>query len=97
MSLLGADATTGLATNEAPEDDAIMALNQNQATKLSVLVYLDGNVVDNGDVAATGSTTMTGKMNLQFASSATLVPMEDSSLHTPGENNAAGGGENQNG
>lgn len=57
-------------------DNKIMALTQNQATALSVLVYLDGNYVTNADVAATGSTSMKGTMSLQFASSATLTPME---------------------
>ena len=66
-------------------DNAIMALTQNTATALSVLVYLDGNEVTNADVAATGSTSMTGKMNLQFSSSATLVPMEYSGLYIPGQ------------
>lgn len=62
-------------------DNVIMALTQNTAAKLSCLVYLDGNKVTNADVAATGSTSMTGTMNLQFASSATLVPMEYRDLH----------------
>ena len=63
-----------------------MALTQNQAHALSVLVYLDGTQVTNADVAATGSTSMTGTMNLQFSSSATLVPMEYADLHIPGAN-----------
>ena len=62
-------------------DSVIMPLNQNTPTALSCLVYLDGNVVNNGDVAATGSSSMTGTMNLQFASSANLVPMEYKDLH----------------
>ena len=66
------------------ESNEIMPLTQNTATALSVLVYLDGNLVENGDVAATAATSMTGKMNLQFASSANLVPMDYAALHTPG-------------
>ena len=65
------------------EDNAIMALTQNQATALSALVYLDGENVGNDDVAATAAQSMTGKMNLQFASSATLVPMDYSALNIP--------------
>ena len=65
-------------------DNVIMPLIQNTATKLSALVYLDGNKVTNADVAATAATSMTGKMSLQFSSSATLVPMEYADLHTPG-------------
>lgn len=65
------------------QDNKIMPLTQNDPHKLSVLVYLDGNKVTNGSVAATASTSMTGSMNLQFASSATLIPMEYADLHQP--------------
>ncbi|MBQ6685671.1 MAG: hypothetical protein IJM99_06155, partial [Firmicutes bacterium] len=74
--------TTAGATKKT--DDVIMPLVQNTQTALSVLVYLDGNNMGNDDVAATASTSMTGKMNLQFASSATLVPMEYADLHIGG-------------
>lgn len=66
------------------EDNKIMALTQNTATALSVLVYLDGNEVGNDDVAATAASSMTGSMNLQFASSANLVPMEYTQLMDQG-------------
>lgn len=65
-------------------DNVIMPLNQNQAHKLSVLVYLDGNKVTNAEVAATASTSVTGTMNLQFSSSATLVPMNYTPLMEQG-------------
>ena len=65
-------------------DNVIMPLIQNQAAKLSVLVYLDGNAVGNEDVAYSGTTSMTGTMNLQFSSSATLVPMEYTPLMPQG-------------
>ena len=75
-------------TGEVKSDDnAIMALTQNQATALSVLVYLDGYLVGNDDVAATAPTSMTGKLNLQFASSANLVPMDYAALYIPANNN----------
>lgn len=61
------------------DDNVITALSQNTATAVSVIVYLDGDKVDNGDVA-NGLTSMTGTLNLQFASSATLVPMVDTGL-----------------
>jgi len=77
-----ASSDTFVADNEAE----IMPLTQNTATAVSVLVYLDGTSIQNSDVAALGSTSMTGTMNLQFASSANLVPMEYASLHTPGSN-----------
>ena len=67
-----------------PDGDKIMALTQNVATPMSVLVYLDGNKVTNADVAFSAETSMTGKMNLQFSSSATLVPMEYKALHITG-------------
>ena len=92
---LGADGITAKlylytmdATGEVKNtDNDIMALTQNQATALSVLVYLDGNLVGNDDVAATAATSMTGKMNLQFASSANLVPMDYAALNIPANNN----------
>ena len=80
-------AVAGTPTETEIDDNAIMALTQNTATALSVLVYLDGNLVDNSDVAATGTSSMTGTMNLQFASSANLVPMEYADLHIPGAEN----------
>ena len=72
------------------EDNVIMPLTQNTAHKLSVLVYLDGTKVTNGSVAATAATSMTGSMNLQFASSATLVPMDYADLHTPSASTESG-------
>ena len=72
-------------------DDTIMPLTQNTSTALSMLVYLDGNLVGNDDVAATAASSMTGKMNIQFASSANLVPMEYAALHQgTGNNNNSG-------
>lgn len=55
--------------------NSITALQQNIAQGVSVLVYLDGDHMDNGDVAISGN-SMTGTMNLQFASSADLIPMQ---------------------
>lgn len=62
----------------------IMDLNQGVPTKLTVMVYLDGNAVQNGDVAATAAdlSSLSGSMNLQFASSADLVPMDYTPLHS---------------
>ena len=45
------------------------------------LVYLDGDYIRNSDVAnSEDGISNTGKLNLQFASSATLVPMENTDL-----------------
>ena len=62
----------------APDENgktAITALEQNKALALSALVYLDGDYVDNGDVAINGD-SMNGVLNLQFSSDATLRPMD---------------------
>ena len=67
-------------------DAVITPLGQNAAKAVSVLVYLDGNYVDNSNVAATGASSATGTMNLQFASSANLVPMK----YTPLMNQSGG-------
>lgn len=67
-------------------DKTITSLDQGVATPISVLVYLDGNKMTNADVA-TGELSMTGSMNLQFASDVTLVPMEYAALHQPAGGN----------
>ncbi len=74
-SVEGSAATTlqtGFA--ETKEDSVIMALEQNVATRLSVLVYIDGNEIQNDDVA-NAATSMNGVLNLQFSSDADLQPM----------------------
>ena len=82
--------TEATAGQEVPKtDNVIMPLTQNSAHRLSVLVYLDGTKITNASVAATAATSMTGSMNLQFSSSATLVPMDYADLHTPGASNGA--------
>ena len=72
-----------LATTPTPTQDSdyiannvIMALEQNKAQRLSVLVYLDGTTVRNADVAVGAATSMTGRLNLQFSSSVELEPMK---------------------
>lgn len=57
------------------DNQIITALEQNVAKAVSAMVYLDGNKVQNKDVAI-GGNSMTGKLNLQFASTATLTPMD---------------------
>ena len=69
---------------------ALMGLDQNTPTQLSVLVYLDGDVVDNSMVAAEEVASLVGSLNLQFASSADLVPMDYTDLK---ENNGAASSE----
>lgn len=60
-------------------DATLTALDQNKAKKISVIVYLDGDIVDN-TMVANAATSMTGALNLQFSSSASLMPMENSKL-----------------
>ena len=68
-------------TGTDDENAKLMQLEQNVAKKMTVLVYLDGHDVDNGDVANAAS-SMTGTLNLQFSSSATLKPMDNTALRT---------------
>lgn len=57
----------------------LLSLDQNTATRMTVVVYLDGDIVDNSMVA-NADYSLRGSMNLQFASSAKLNPMENSAL-----------------
>ena len=66
-------------TEKAAPSAELMDLPQNTAVKLTVVVWLDGDAVDNSMVANSAE-SLTGSMNLQFSSSATLVPMENSAL-----------------
>lgn len=83
-------------TDTAVADNVITTLEQGTAKQLTVITYLDGDIVDNSMVSATSARSMTGSMNLQFASSATLVPMDYTPLHpvnaTSGGTTAGGGG-----
>lgn len=71
-------------TTDVDESIKIMELPQNEAKALSVMVYLDGNTMTNADVAADAAQSMYGTMNLQFSSSADLVPMDYADLKTEG-------------
>lgn len=75
----GTETTTTTQNFVSTENAVISGLTQNTAKKISVLVYLDGNYVSNGDVA-NAQTSMTGTLNLQFASDQDLIPMENSAL-----------------
>ncbi len=72
-------------TEDKNLDAVITALQQNTAMYVSALLYLDGEELENKDVAYDDAKSVTGMLNLQFASSADLVPMEYGGLHTPGE------------
>ena len=73
-------------TAKSAEEAILCALQANTAKAVSAMVYLDGDYVTNEDVAAEAS-SMTGTLNLQFASDVTLVPMENSALKNGTSNN----------
>lgn len=84
LTLKDATFTNGVMTLEdkettGTENDKLMDLTQNTAARMSVLVYLDGDKVDNSMVA-NAEQSITGSLNLQFASSAQLKPMQNSAL-----------------
>lgn len=60
----------------------ICPLDANTAKQVSVLVHLDGESVTNKDVAV-GNSSMSGTLNLQFSSSANLVPMSYNGSFAP--------------
>lgn len=64
------------------EDSTLTALTKGVAKAVSVMVWLDGDVVDNSMVpaAAEDGLAMGGKLNLQFASSADLIPADNAAL-----------------
>ncbi|MBE6953855.1 MAG: hypothetical protein E7452_09940 [Ruminococcaceae bacterium] len=84
----GVTPTKVAAAEDVDEENVICALTQNEEKAISVLVYLDGESIENKDVAAETAKSLVGTMNIQFASSATLVPMEYADLHTPGESSS---------
>ena len=71
--------TQTVSTTMAADKTAITELPQNTVKKMSVLVYMDGTNIDNSAVA---NAEYSGKLdlNLQFSSSAKLVPMENNAL-----------------
>ena len=64
-------------------DNTLTALTQNVGKKVTAIVYLDGDVVDN-TMVANAKNSMTGMLNLQFASSATLKPMDNTGMRNGG-------------
>lgn len=57
---------------------AIMKLEQNEATQILTLVYLDGRDISNADVFAAGD--IQGQLNIQFGSTMELEPIDDEEL-----------------
>lgn len=69
----GSKGNLTIGTQKANQE--LVSLVQNTPTAISAIVYLDGDHVDNGDVA-NAVQSMTGTLNLQFSSTATLTPMD---------------------
>ena len=61
-------------------DNVITLLNQNEPKAVTAVVWLDGDIVDNTMVSATESASLSGVLNLQFATSANLIPAANSDL-----------------
>ena len=81
------------------QSQSIVELGQNEVTYISAYVYLDGETITNADIAAVSQLSTSGKLNLQFASSAELKPMDYSDLKNQGTQTPVtpeqGGGEQQ--
>ena len=79
------DCTLKVAGNAT--DNTITTLTQNEAMALTAYVYLNGDSVDNGDVAANAAASMIGTLNLQFSTDQKLVPMDYTPLKQAGGSN----------
>ena len=85
MTLNSNDAKTGgLTLDGIRADSTITPLIQDSVKRVTAVVYLDGSYVNNSMVAANAVQSMTGVLNLQFSSSATLIPAENSKLRNIG-------------
>ena len=62
-----------------PDESKIISLTRNKVAPVSVLVWLDGEAIDNTMVAPEGI-SFSGFLNLQFSSSAELSPMTNTDL-----------------
>ena len=61
-------------------DNTITSLEKSVAKAITAVVWLDGDTVDNTMVSAESETSLNGVLNLQFASSADLVPASNSDI-----------------
>jgi hypothetical protein len=76
--------TGGITIGDKKADGTITALTEDTAMVVTALVYLDGSTVTNATVSADSLQSMTGVLNLQFSSSATLLPAENTALRNIG-------------
>ena len=72
--------TGGLSLGNIVESGVITPMAQDVVQRVTALVYLDGSVVNNATVAANSMHSMTGTLNLQFSSSAELLPADNTQL-----------------
>lgn len=72
--------TGGITIGDKVASKAITKLVQDSPKAVTAVVYIDGSVVTNATVAANAQYSMTGKLNLQFSSDATLMPAQNSAL-----------------
>lgn len=74
-----------IALGEKKGDKSVLTnLDQNVAKKITAIVYIDGEIVDN-TMVANAANSMTGSLNLQFSSDADLKPMENTNMRNGGE------------
>lgn len=79
-TVTGSHQTGAITIGKQIASPAITALEADVPMIVTALVYLDGSVVNNSMVAASALQSMTGTLNLQFSSSATLMPAQNTDL-----------------
>ena len=79
-TVTGSHQTGAITIGKQIASPAITALEADVPMIFTALVYLDGSVVNNSMVAASALQSMTGTLNLQFSSSATLMPAQNTDL-----------------
>ena len=62
------------------KDNELTALQKNTAKAITAIVWLDGDTIDNTMVPAEDEIALGGMLNLQFASSADLIPADINGL-----------------
>ena len=70
------DESGKIVIGERKEDAAILQLPQNTPVIVTAVVWMDGDNVDNSMVNAIAHQSMFGTLNLQFSSSADLIPSQ---------------------
>ena len=73
-------------------DVILQELRKNQPRQLSVVVYLDGDAVENANMTIDSSVLNTAMLNLQFATDIPLIPAENTGLRSMDEVEISGEG-----